>query len=454
MVQIALIGAGSIVFSSKLIADLCLTQGLHGSKVTLMDINKERLNMVYHFATRYMDATHANFLLKTTLDRKEALRDADFVISSVKIGGYASMEKERKIAEDYGYYRGIGDRVSDYYGGIGAYHQLNFFLDLARDMENLCPTAWLIETANPVFEGTTLISRETKIKTIGVCHGHFGYERIVHQLRLNPEDVRVQIAGFNHCIWMTRFSYNGKNAYPLLDNWIEKEATTYWKNIQFLKSLPWESEQLSPSAVDMYTLYELFPIGDTVRSVSPWWHHVDLQTKQKWYGPTGGFDSEIGWSMYMKMREEEYKTMSEVATNESVPLTKGFPPALSSEQHIPIIDAIVNDKERLLQLNVPNEGTISGIPRDVAVEIPVVVNRRGIQRLPVDNFPKRLLYNIIIPRMRRMEQVLHAFLEGERQSLLLLLMEDPRTDSYEQATVLLDKLLSQSWNSEAANCYK
>jgi len=221
-----------------------------------------------------------------------------------------------------------------------------------------------------------------------------------------------------------------------------------------LKSLPWESEQLSPSAVDMYTLYELFPVGDTVRSVSPWWHHVDLQTKQKWYGPTGGFDSEIGWSMYLKMREEEHKKMSEVATNESGPLTKGFPPALSSEQHIPIIDAIVNDKERLLQLNVLNEGTISGIPRDVVVEIPVIVNRRGIQGLPVDNLPKRLLYNIIIPRMRRMEQVLHAFLEGEKKSLLLLLMEDPRTGSYEKAKALLDKLLSQSWNSEAANCYK
>jgi len=454
MVQISIVGAGSVMFSGNFIRDLCVTKSLWNSTVVLVDINKERLNIVYNLARRYKKETKAGLKLKTTTDRKEALQDSDFVISTVKVGGYEPMETERKIAERHGYYGGIGDRVSDYYGGIGAYHQLKFFLDLARDIEDICPDAWLIETANPVFEGTNLVARETKVKIAGVCHGHFVYEDIVDFLGLSLEDVGVQMAGFNHYIWMTHFLYKGRNAYPLIDEWIEKEAEEYWKSEKYLKALPWESEQMSPGAVDMYNRFGLFPIGDTVRSASPWWHHTDLETKQKWYGPTGGFDSEIGWAMYLNFREEILKKMNELARNPSLSLTKEFPPEMSGEQHIPIIDAIANDKEARLQLNVPNKGAISGIPDDVVVEIPVIVSGRGIQGIQVGKLPKSLMLNAMMPRMRRMEQILQAFVEKDRQSLLLMILEDHRTKSLEQSEALLEELLGQPWNSEAANHYK
>ncbi len=106
-----------------------------------MDIDRERLSAVHDLATRYRDEAKANLEIKATLNRKKALKEADFVISTVKVGGYDPMEAEREISERYGYYRGIGDRVSDYYGGFAAYHQLKFFLDSARDMEDTCPDA-------------------------------------------------------------------------------------------------------------------------------------------------------------------------------------------------------------------------------------------------------------------------------------------------------------------------
>ncbi len=454
MVQISIIGAGSVMFSGNFIRDLCVTESLWNSTIVLMDVNKERLNTVYKLAQRYKKETKANLKLKTATNRKQALKGGEFVISTVKVGGYEPMETERKIAERYGYYRGIGDRVCDYYGGVGAYHQLKFFLDLAKDMEITCPDAWLIETANPVFEGTNLISRATKIKVVGVCHGHFGYQDIVKVLGLNSENVRVQMAGFNHCVWLTHFLYKGKNAYPLIDEWIEKKAEEYWQGEEYLNSPPWESEQMSPGAVNIYNICGLFPIGDTVRSASPWWHHTDLKTKQKWYGPTGGFDSEIGWEIYLNRREEVLKKMHELVENPSSSLTKEFPPVLSGEQHIPIIDAIANDKETTLQLNIPNRGAISGIPDDVIVEIPVIVSGRGIQGVHVGELPKRLMLYVMTPRMQRMEQILQAFLEKDKQSLLLMLLEDPRTKSLEQANALLEELLAQPWNYEAANHYK
>ena len=223
---------------------------------------------------------------------------------------------------------------------------------------------------------------------------------------------------------------------------------------QIPKGLPWESEQMSPGAIDMYHILRSFPIGDTVRSMSPWWHHIDLKTKKKWYGPTGGFDSEIGWSIYLNSRGKRLKQMDELVRNPSSSLTEEFPLTMSGEQHIPIIDAIANDKETILQLNIPNKGAISSIPNDVIVEIPALVSGKSIQGIRVGKLPKHLMLYAIEPRMRRMEQILQAFLEENRNSLLLMLIEDPRTQSFDQAEALLEELLAQPWNVEVARHYK
>jgi alpha-galactosidase len=364
------------------------------------------------------------------------------------------MEAERAIAARYGYPGGVGDRVSDYYGGIGAYHQLRFFLELARDMEELCPGATLIETANPVFEGTTLVHRTTGIRVIGVCHGHFAWQKLATALGLDLDSAWAQVAGFNHCIWLTHLSCQGQDAYPQVDEWIREKARKYWRSGEYRDGPAWGVEQLSPAAVDMYRTFGLFPIGDTVRSVSPWWHHTDLKTKKKWFGPTGGFDSEIGWASYLDLHRQGQQIMEDLAKDPSVPVTTLFPLSPSGEQHIPIIDAMVNDRPVTLQLNIPNRGSIRGIGDDVIVEIPAVVGGRGAQGLQVGELPKRLMHNIMVPRMQRMEQILQAFLEGDRQSLMLTLLDDRRTRSAEKAQALLEELLSQPWNEAAARHYR
>ncbi|HKZ93169.1 MAG TPA: alpha-glucosidase/alpha-galactosidase [Candidatus Bathyarchaeia archaeon] len=454
MVQISIIGAGSAVFSSDFVRDLCGTKSLWDSTVVLMDVKKDRLDMAHAFATRYRKETKADLSFTKTTDRRKALQGADFVLCTVKVGGYEPMEAEREIAERHGFYRGIGDRVNDYYGGIGAYHQLKFFLDLARDMEEVCPESWLIETANPVFEGTTLVATETKIKVVGVCHGHFAYKDIVNALGLDRESVTVQMAGFNHCIWLTKFLHNGQDAYPLIDEWIKNKAERYWKSREYLQGSPWSVEQLSPAAVDMYRMSGLFPIGDTLRSASPWWYHSDLEAKKRYFGPTGGFDSEIGWKTYLKLLENSLKKMKRLMSNPAASLMKAYGSAASGEQHIPLIDAIANDKKAVLYLNVPNKGAISNISDDVAVEIPTNVSAKGIRGTRIGKLPERLVLHVMMPRMQMMERTLQAFLNGDRRSLLLTILDDPRARSFETCKALLDELLAQPWNSEAAAHYR
>ena len=447
MLNITLIGAGSASFSLSLIRDVILTEGLAGSRMTLVDINEERLNVAVCLANRYRDEVKADLTFSATTDRKKGLEGGDFVICAVKVGGYGPLEKERKIAEAQGYYRGIGDRVSCYYGGVGAYHQLRFLMDLSRDMEAICPDAYLIQTANPVFEGTNLITRRTKIKAVGVCHGHGQYRTIARTLGLEVEHVGVLVAGFNHYVWLLRFMYKGRDAYPLIDRWIEEESEEFWRDGEY-------PEQMSPGAVDAYRLYGHFPIGDAVRCGTPWWYHGDFEAKKKWFGENGGFDSAIGWGKYLDGKPKAFEKMQRLANDPDVVLSEEMPLKTSGEQHIKIVDAIANDKETVLELNIPNNGCIKGIPDDVLVEIPAVASGGGIQGVMVGNMPPRVMHNVLIPRWVRMENILEAYLTGDRKPLLLSLMDDPRTRSYEQAKGLLDILFDQPWNEEAAKHYR
>lgn len=450
-IKISVIGAGSASFSLSLVRDLCLTQGLSGSTVSLMDIDKARLDAVYDLAGRYVAEMGGDLRFEKTMDRRRSLPDADFVINTALVGGHEQQEAMREVGERHGYYRGIDsvefNMVSDYYT-VQGYNQLKFFLDLAHDMEEHCPDAWLLQAANPVFEGTTLVSRETNIKVVGFCHGHAEYEHIAETMDMNIEDVEYQVAGFNHCIWLTRFQVGDEDAYPLLDEWIEEGGEKFWKSFA-----PKFHVQMSRAAVDLYRLYGLFPIGDTARSGS-WKYHYDLEAKKKWYGPFGGFDSEIVWPQYLEGLEKTTQRIDKLAGDPSASLAKEFPPTKSGEQHVPFIDALINDNRDRFVVNVPNGGyIIPGIPSDVVVEVPAVVDRRGIQPEPIEDIPKRLVNVVLMPRMLRMEWALEAFLSGDREVLLEILVRDPRTKSVEQAEAAIEEILSLPFNQQMKEHY-
>lgn len=117
------------------------------------------------------------------------------------------------------------------YGGLlSLTYNAAFLIDVAKDIERICPDALLIQSSNPVFEGCTAITRSTRVKTVGLCHGHYGYRDIADVLGLEREYVSAKMCGFNHWIFMTDFRYKGIDAYPLIDRWIEEEAEEYWKS--------------------------------------------------------------------------------------------------------------------------------------------------------------------------------------------------------------------------------
>jgi alpha-galactosidase len=436
-VKIGIIGAGSAQFSLDIVGDLCLAAGFAGSQVTFMDIDEGRLLAIDRLARRYAAELGAELRFERTLDREAALREADFVVNTAA-QSHAEEEAQRAVWEAHGYYRGV--RIPD--------PNLGLMLAVARDVERLCPDAWLLQSGNPVFEGCTLMTRETGVKAIGLCHGFAGYRKVARILGLDPAEVAFEAPGVNHCIWMTQFRYKGEDAYPLLDAWIAAEAEAYWAR----PVAGFSDTHLSRAAIDLYRLVGLLPIGDTPRFggsqyVSDWWRHTDLETKRRWYGDLGGFDSEIGWQAYLEKVGANLDRIARATADEATPVTEVLPPRVSGELIVPIIDALANDRAGVFQVNVPNRGALPGIADDVVVEVPALVSRGGVQPLRLDPLPRGLMNRVLLPKILEMEINLEIFQTGDVRVWFHQMMLDHRTRTPEQAVAAMRAVLDLPFNA-------
>ena len=443
-VKIGVIGAGSGMFSLTFVRDLCSTQSLDGAKVVFMDIDPQRLDMIQALACRYAAETGMNFRFEKTMDRLDALQGADFVVNTAMVIGHEKQRLEGELARKYGSWNGLDSWIGF---RMGCHHQYRLFLDIVRDMEEICPSAWYLQLANPVFGGCTFVTRNSPIKTVGLCHGfEYGMRAISRVLGLEFEAVRAQAYGLNHFIWLTDFRYEGADAYPLLDQWIKTGAEAYWDGTDCEPS-----DYMSPKAVDVYQRLGLFPVGDTVTPGGPvyfQWYHTDEETEKQWKQ-----DVKWWWERYLIFLGMLLDAMAQVASEPSARISGLLPPQLLAEPVVPLIDAIVNDKPQVLQVNIPNRGCVPGIADDVVVEIPALVSGHGVQGLQMGPLPKPIMSHIT-NRIRLVELNLEAFQTGDKGLFLEVALEHRWLRSMDQARQFLDEYIALPHNSFLAEHFK
>lgn len=444
---IAIIGAGSAVFSLSLIRDLCLTARLHGSTVRLMDIDEARLQAIARLCQRYSDEIGAGIQVETTTDRRQAMDGADFVINTALVTGYDVQRDGWEIARRYGYrFGGSLHVMHDEPFWINAY-QLRFFDDVARDVLELCPNAWYLQVANPVLAGTTWLGRRyPELKMVGLCHGFAGVYRIADVLGLDREKLTFEIPGVNHTVFLTHAYHDGQDVFPLIDEWIETKAPDYWKTCP-------PSDYLGPVPVDIYRRFGVFPIGDTCNPGGgswPWWYHTDAETERRWHE-----DPALWWEHHFTRGTERVEAIERAALDESRPVSEAFPPQHSGEVMVPLIESIACDIPRVLIGNILNRGDfVPGIPRDFAVEIPTLVSKRGIEGIQTRGLPDAVLAQIWRDRIGPVTIELAAYEEGSRERLLELILTDPWTTSLTQAESLLDDIMAMPVHAELRDHYR
>lgn len=432
---IAIIGAGSAVFSLNLIRDLCLTEGLRGSTVTLMDVDPARLAAVAALCRRYAAETGADLAVAATDDRREALRGADFVVNTALVGGHGGLRRGWQVAAGHGYRFGGSLHVMHDEPFWVNYRQLRFFEEVVGDVLAICPEAWYLQVANPVLAGITYLGRKyPEAKIVGLCHGFAGVYQLAERLGLDRGKLTFEIPGVNHTVFLTYADHNGRDVFPLLDAWIEREAAAYWETCR-------PSDGMGPVAVDLYRRFGVFPIGDTCTVGGgswPWWYHTDAATERRWHEDPSGW-----WEWYFAHGEAEVAAIERAANDGTRPVSEAFPPTHSGEVMVPLIEAIAVDRPRVLIGNVLNRGDfVPGLPRDVAVEIPILVSKRGIDGLRTRALPPAVLCHIWRDRLAPVGLELAAYEEGSRQRLLELVQADPWTRSVEQARAMLDEILA------------
>lgn len=446
-VKISIIGAGSAVFSLNLIRDLCLTPNLAGSTISFMDIDEGRLNAAHRLCQRYAEEVGNQLTLEKTLDRRESLRGADFVINTALAAGHHRLREGWDIGRKYGYRLGGSLHVMHDEAFWINFYQFKLFDSVMQDVLDICPEAWYLMVDNPVLAGITYLGRKyPQAKIVGLCHGFSAVYRIADVLGLDRAGLTYQIPGVNHFVWLTDIYHKGENVYPLLDHWIETQAADYWKTCE-------PSDFLGPKAIDLYKRFGVFPIGDTCTTGGgawPYWYHIDDVTQQRWHEDPDGW-----YRKYFGHLDEGIAKIKRVSEDAMANVTESFAPKHSGEVMVPMIEAIACDIPRVLVSNIPNAGDfVPGVPHNFAVEIPTLVSKRGVQGIRTNGLPHPLTAYILRDRVAPIETELEAYQIGNKELLLQLILMDPYTCSEDQARGLLDEILALPYHQEMRQHYK
>jgi|TARA_Y100000310_G_scaffold314542_2_gene364020 alpha-galactosidase len=371
MAKIVIIGAGSLVFSSRLTADLLTYNRLNEAHFALVDTDPERLEFAGQIVARILqegDYTGASYSLHA--DRKTALDEADYVISSILVGGYPAIEQEIDIAKRYGVDQAIGDTLSP--GGImRCLRTLPVQVGIARDIMTICPSAPLLNYTNPMaMLCWGMYAAEPDIKLVGLCHSVQGATRQwATRLGVDIDDVNFECAGINHQAWITRFEKDGEDLLP---------------RIRSLALQPdiWQED----SSRMEYVKHFGFPVTESSghnSEYSPWFRKNDAMVER--YCPGGSWNGAPGFIKTLYDRPDWRETMQKMANWER-PVNL----ARSLEYGSQIISALAGGDSALIHGNVRNDGLIDNLPDGCCVEVPCLVGKNGIQPLRVGALPEHL----------------------------------------------------------------
>lgn len=448
--KVVIIGAGSASFGLGTLATLVRSSQLRGGTLGLVDTNAEGLELVAALAERLNREWEAGLSIASSTGWEELLPDADFVIVSIEVGPRESLwRRDWEIPLQFGLRQPYGENGGP--GGLAhTLRQVPAILSIARDMERLCPDAWLINFSNPLPRLCLAVSRYTSIKTVGLCHqieiaymligvamaDRLGIDippgvnsnahpdiwpKAGYVARQAETLVEIKAAGLNHFSWILEIHdrRSREDLYPAF-------RETFF-------DLPPAFEPLTRA---VFQATGLCPVpGDShLAEYLPWCHDPIARPWEK-------FNLYLyDWAGAQSRRESKWSAIKAMALGHAAvdPLRTA-----KSEGAVEVIEGITGpDSVYRSAVNIRNEGYIANIPAGAIVEVPAHVNASGIVGLQVGSLPETVA-ELCRRELAVASLAVDAAATGERDVALQALLLDPCVNDIDTARAILAAYLAE-----------
>ncbi|MFK9094561.1 6-phospho-beta-glucosidase [Bacillus salipaludis] len=421
--KVVTIGGGSSYTPELIEGFINFHKELPINELWLVDIEdgKEKLEIVGNLAKRMVEKAGIPIEIYLSLDRKEALRSADFVTTQFRVGQLAARELDERIPLSHGV---LGQETNGPGGLFKALRTIPVILDICREMEEVCPNAWLINFTNPAGMVTEAVFRYSNIqKVVGLCNVPIGMEMgVAKLLDIDHDRVRIDFAGLNHMVFGLNVYVDGVSVKDqVIDLLTDPEKSITMQNIHVMG---WEPEFLK--ALDVLPC--------------PYHHYYyksgEMLEKELENFKEGGTRAEV----VRKLEKDLFNLYKDPNLSIKPPQLEKRGGAYYSESAVRLIHSIYTDRRDIQAVNTMNKGAITGLPYDSAVEVSCMITKDGPKPLAVGELP--IAVNGLVQQIKSFERTaIEAAISGNYGKALLAMTINPLVPSDRVARVILNEML-------------
>ena len=408
--KVTMLGAGSLGFTRRLVADILAVEELRDIEIALFDIDPVGLERIGSLLRKFVEENRLPTRIRTYTDRKAALEGARYAVSTVRVGGLEAFAKDIEIPLKYGVDQCVGDTLGP--GGVFyALRTIPVLLDFCRDMREVCPDVLFINYSNPMAMNSWAVLEEGGVRYVGLCHGVQGSHRLLARvLGVPPEELDYVACGINHQTWFVKLEHKGRDMLPEL-------LPAFRRHPEIL-----ECEPVRVDVLERFGYWSTESNGHLSEYLP--WYRKDKEAVERWRyrgswagGETGGYlrACRQRWEAFDREYEELSRSTSRIKLGER-----------SEEHGSYIIEALETGRPYRGCFNVRNGGLIPNLPPECVVEVPCWVDRTGIHPVRVGPLPAHLAaplrWSVTVQ-----ELAVRAALTGDRHLVKMAVLHDPLT---------------------------
>jgi alpha-galactosidase len=417
MPKIAILGAAASSFSGVL-ADIVSSTVMDGCSVALVDIDAEGLDIMTRLGKRMAKQWKKKTKVTGTTDRRMALKGADFVLTTIAVGGLTTWRQDEEIPAKHGFYGCSVDTTGP--GGLmRGLRLIHPLIDICKDVAAICPDAWIINYSNPMPAICRAVRKAVpQVNIAGLCTAGFLPRQVARYLNIDASRAQVISGGMNHCVWAKKFIVDGKD--------VTKDFHAHVRKTQ--------SKGYARSSVELLDLFDIWPMpgANHVAEYFPYFYgnEPDGRAEKYPYRKEHDFDARL---------KRDIERRADLKAQAHGKKRLGGKPEESGAEAVRMFWSIWTDGRTLHYANVENNGIIPNLRPEAIVEVPVICDMAGVRGLPVGPLPESMV-GFVQQRVAYFELLADAAIQQSKHVALQCLMNDCNTTSFVRARACLDEM--------------